>query len=71
MMNTNKYPLLSTIANLVPFETAVGLNGRVWFTTKSIGEGIAIKRVIEDVNDGLLDGGDKQSVERALRGYLA
>lgn len=71
MINTTKYPLLATIANLVPFETAVGLNGRVWFKTKLIGEGIAIKRVIEDVNDGLVDGSSKQSIEKALKGYLA
>jgi exosome complex component RRP40 len=71
MLSYTKYPLLSTIASLAPFETAVGLNGRVWIKTKSITEGIAIKRVIEDVNDGSLDGSDKQSVEKALKGYLA
>lgn len=71
LMNHTKYPLLSTIASLAPFETAVGMNGRVWFKTQSITEGIAIKRVVEDVNEGLLDGTDKQAVERALKGYLA
>ena len=71
MISYSKYPLLSTIANIIPFETAVGLNGRVWFKTKSISEGIAIKRLIENVNDGLVDGGEKQAVERALKGYLA
>lgn len=67
----SKYPLLPTIAGVVPFEIAIGLNGRVWFKTKSIGEGIAMKRVIEEVNEGSLDAGNKQVVERTLRGYLA
>lgn len=70
-MLNSKFPLLSTIASSVPFEIAIGLNGRVWFKTKSISEGIAMKRVIEDVNEGSLDAGDKSAVERALKGYLA
>lgn len=66
-----KYPLLPTIASLIAFEVAIGLNGKTWFKTKSISEGIAIKQVIEDVNDGKLDAGDKQSVEKALKSYLS
>lgn len=66
-----KFPLLPTLAASTPFEIAIGLNGRVWFKTKSISEAIAIKRVIEDVNDGSLDPRDKQLVERTLKGYLA
>ena len=66
-----KFPLLPILAAHIPFEIAIGLNGRVWFKTPSISEAIAFKRVLEDVNEGKVDPGDKQAVERTLKSYLA
>lgn len=66
-----KFPLLPTLAAHIPFEIAIGLNGRVWFKSPSISEAIALKRVLEDVNEGKVDPGDKQQLERTLKGYLA
>lgn len=70
-MINSKYPLLPTLAAHVAFEICIGLNGKVWFKTTSISEGIALKRIIEMVDAGDLAAGDKQAVERSLREYMA
>jgi exosome complex RNA-binding protein Rrp4 len=67
----SKYPLLPTLAAHIAFEICIGLNGKVWFKTTSISEGIAFKRILEKVDAGDLAVEDKQAIERALREYLA
>ena len=47
------------------------MNGKVWFKSTTISEGIALKRVIEAVDSGELKAEDKQSVERSLKEYMA
>jgi exosome complex component RRP40 len=65
-----KFPLLPTLAAHVPFETAIGLNGRVWLKSGSVGETIALKRVIEDVDEGRL-ALDKEKLAKAVKAYMA
>lgn len=62
--------LLHTLAAQIPFEIAVGLNGRIWFKSPSVSETIALKRVIEGVEDGSI-GTERKEVERALKTFLA
>ena len=58
------------LAGQIPFECAIGINGRIWLKTNSVGETIALKRVIEGVNDGALQV-EKVSLEAAIRNYMA
>ena len=66
-----KYPLLPTLAAHVAFEICLGMNGKVWFKSTTISEGIALKRVIEAVYSGELKAEEKQLVERRLKEYMA
>ncbi|TXT13512.1 hypothetical protein VHUM_00879 [Vanrija humicola] len=65
-----KHPLLPMLAARIPFETAIGLNGRVWFKTAEIGQTIALRRIIMAVDAGEI-GTDKADIDRALSDYLA
>lgn len=65
-----KYPLLPTLAAHIAFEICIGLNGKIWFKSTTISEGIALKRVLEGVDSGELVM-EKGIIERALREYMA
>jgi exosome complex component RRP40 len=65
-----KYPLLPLLAAHIAFEICIGLNGKVWFKSTTISEGIALKRVLEAVDAGELEV-EKKGVERALKEYMA
>ncbi|WWC88779.1 uncharacterized protein L201_003692 [Kwoniella dendrophila CBS 6074] len=65
-----KFPVLSTLASTIPFEVAVGLNGRVWFKTEAVSESIAVKRVIEGIDSGEIKP-EKGDVDKAVKSYLA
>ncbi|WVR06251.1 hypothetical protein IAU60_003281 [Kwoniella sp. DSM 27419] len=65
-----KFPVLPALAASIPFEIAVGLNGKVWFKTETVSESIALKRVIEGVDSGAIRA-DKGDVEGAVKDYLA
>lgn len=65
-----KYPLLPTLAAHIAFEICIGLNGKIWFKSTTISEGIALKRILEAVDSGNLEV-EKGVVERALREYMA
>ncbi|OCF30625.1 exosome complex component RRP40 [Kwoniella heveanensis CBS 569] len=65
-----KFPVLPTLAASIPFEIAVGLNGRVWFKTETVSESIALKRIIEGVDSGHIKA-EKEDVEQAVKEYLA
>ncbi len=66
-----KYPLLQFLAAHIPFETAIGLNGRVWFKAASVEGTITLQRVIEAVDAGTLDASDKSAVDKAVKRFLA
>jgi hypothetical protein len=65
-----KFPLLPTLAAHIAFEICIGLNGKIWFKSTTISEGIALKRILEGVDSGELEM-EKGTVERALREYMA
>ncbi|WWD04757.1 hypothetical protein V865_002828 [Kwoniella europaea PYCC6329] len=65
-----KFIILPTLAATIPFEIAVGLNGRVWFKTETVSESIALKRVIEGLDSGDIKP-EKGDVDRAVKEYLA
>ncbi|WVF69354.1 hypothetical protein IAT40_004130 [Kwoniella sp. CBS 6097] len=65
-----KFPVLPTLAASIPFEIAVGLNGRVWFKTETVSESIALKRIIEGVDGGAIKA-EKGDVEQAVKQFLA
>jgi hypothetical protein len=65
-----KFPLLPTLAAHIAFEICIGLNGKIWFKSTTISEGIALKRILEGVDSGELEM-EKGAVERALREYMA
>ena len=65
-----KFPLLSVLAAHFPFETAVGLNGRVWFKAASVGQTITVKRVLEGYDTGEIRA-DKVDLDRAVKSFLA
>jgi len=65
-----KYPLLPTLAAHIAFEICIGLNGKIWFKSTTISEGIALKRILEGVDSGELEM-EKSALERALREYMA
>ena len=65
-----KYPLLPTLAAHIAFEICIGLNGKIWFKSTTISEGIALKRILESVDSGDLEV-EKGALERALREYMA
>jgi len=64
------FPLLPTLASQFPFETAVGLNGRIWLKAGSVSETIALNRVLEGCDAGEV-GVREREVDRAVRGFLA
>lgn len=66
-----KFPLLQMLAAHIPFETAIGLNGRVWFKAASVDGTIALQRVIEAVDSGVLDATDKGAVDKTVKRFLA
>ncbi|BEI80524.1 hypothetical protein CcaverHIS002_0110530 [Cutaneotrichosporon cavernicola] len=66
-----KYPLLQLLAAHIPFETAIGLNGRVWFKAASVDGTIALQRIIEAVDAGTLDATDKAEVDKTVKSFLA
>lgn len=68
-MNQND-TLLSTLASVIPFEIAIGINGRVWIKSPSISETIAVSRFLESVDEGKVKL-DKSGIERAAKGLLA
>ena len=41
-------PLLKTLGDMMPYETAVGINGRIWVKGRSIIETITIANIISD-----------------------
>lgn len=62
----------SLLANMigtlnVPFETAIGMNGRVWINGSTPLHTIALKRVLEAVDRGGIDGNDKDELERWMK----
>lgn len=61
---------MQTLAAQFPFETAIGMNGRIWVKAGSVGETIALKRVIEAVDKGEL-GTSKTELDGALKRMLA
>jgi exosome complex component RRP40 len=62
--------LLSTLAAVIPFEIAIGINGRVWTKSPSISETIAVSRFLESVDEGEVEL-SKSGIERAARAFLA
>ena len=69
-MLSPKYPLLPQLAATIPFETAIGLNGRVWFKTASIEQTIALRRVIQAVDAGEM-GIEKDEVDKKVKEFMA
>ncbi|ODO05238.1 exosome complex component RRP40 [Cryptococcus wingfieldii CBS 7118] len=69
LLNRN-YPLLPAIASAFPFEISIGLNGRVWLKAETVSETLAMKRVIEGVNDGVL-GVEEAAVKAKIQEYMA
>lgn len=65
-----KHPLLPALAAHIPFETAIGLNGRIWFKTEQVAQTIALRRVIEAVDAGELEM-DKASIDKAVKQFMA
>ncbi|KAK4686094.1 exosome complex component RRP40, partial [Tremellales sp. Uapishka_1] len=65
-----KFVLLPTLAGQIPFETAIGLNGRIWVKAGTVAQTIALKRVVEDVDGGELEV-EQKAIEKAVRGHLA
>ena len=64
-----KHPLLPSLASIVSFEIAIGINGRIWLRSNTVNESIALKRVLEGVDDASV-GQAQGEVERALKGYM-
>ena len=50
-----KYFLLKVLGSTFPLEAAVGINGRVWISTKDVRHTIAFARCIEAVDSQLQD----------------
>lgn len=67
---TPKDPLLPALAAHIPFETAIGLNGRVWFKAGSVAQTIALRRVIEAVDAGEV-GVERAEIEAKVKEFLA
>jgi exosome complex component RRP40 len=69
-----KSPLLPLLATHVPFETAIGLNGRIYLKASSTTETIALVRLVEMVDRGEVglgeNGEGKAEVERVLKELL-
>ncbi len=65
-----KFQLLTSLAGHFPFEMAVGLNGRIWFKAGTVGQTIALKRVLEGYDAGEIGLG-KGEIDRAVKGVLA
>ncbi|KAJ9103875.1 hypothetical protein QFC21_002337 [Naganishia friedmannii] len=62
----------SLLANIigtlnVPFETAIGMNGRIWIHGSTPLHTIALKRVLEAVDRRVVDGDDKEELERWMK----
>ena len=69
-MLKTKYPLLPTLAAKLPFETAIGINGRIWLKAQTISETIALKRIIEGVDDGSIPV-EKGPLEKKFKEFMA
>ncbi|KAK1925379.1 hypothetical protein DB88DRAFT_483740 [Papiliotrema laurentii] len=65
-----KFTLLQTLASSIPFEIAIGINGKVWIKSPSISETIALKRVLEGVDEGQF-GITKGELDRAVKEFAA
>lgn len=63
-----KFPLLKALAAQFPFETAVGLNGRIWFKAGFVGQTIALKRVLEGYDSGEIRARDAGSAVKRFLG---
>lgn len=61
---------MPTIASVFPFEIAIGLNGRVWMKAETVGETLAMKRLIESVNDHIVPVEEK-AIKQKLQEYLS
>jgi exosome complex RNA-binding protein Rrp4 len=60
--------LASIIGTLnVPFETAIGMNGRIWINGSTPLHTIALKRVLEAVDRRVIDGEDKDELGRWMK----
>lgn len=61
-------PLLATVIGTLnaPYETAIGMNGRLWINGASPLATIALKRALEAVDRGVVEG-DKESVEAWMK----
>jgi exosome complex component RRP40 len=64
-----KYPVLSALSAHIPFELAIGLNGRIWLKAPNVNQTIALKRIIESVDNGEIRP-EKSDVERAVKALL-
>jgi exosome complex component RRP40 len=65
---SSKHPLLPTLAAKFPFETAIGVNGRIWVKADTVGRTIALGRMIEAVDSGALAVDEsKGGIERHLK----
>jgi exosome complex component RRP40 len=62
--------LLPTLAAHFPFETAIGMNGRVWVKAASVGEMIALHRILKGVDDGEV-AVEKGELDKLARSLLA
>lgn len=69
-MLKTKYPLLPTLAAQIPFETAIGINGRAWFKAQTVTETITLKRIVEGVDDGSI-AVEKGVLERKVKEFMA
>lgn len=61
--------LLATIIGTLnaPYETAIGMNGRLWIHGATPVATIALKRVLEAVDRGAVDGDERKEVERWMK----
>lgn len=66
---TPKNPILPTLAVQFPFETAIGLNGRIWIKAGTISQTIALKLVLEGVDSGEIGEG-KAELDKAVKVFL-
>lgn len=64
------HPLLPALAAQIPFETAIGMNGRIWVKAPAIGQTIALRRVIEAYDTGKV-GSDKAEITKLVKQMLA
>jgi exosome complex component RRP40 len=63
-----KHPVLPALS-VIPFETAIGLNGRIWIKAQSVNQTIALKRVLEGIDAGEIRA-EKTTIEKAVKALL-